>query len=78
MKKENQLNSQKNSANEIIKSIYESRNHSWYVESYERNKNNLDDIAIIYRGNKITYGKYGRMSNNNDCFLFHFTRGRNW
>lgn len=31
------------------------RNHSWAVEMYERNKNNLDNIALKYRGTKVTY-----------------------
>ncbi len=40
---------------EILKDIELNHNHSWYQELYERNKNNLDDIALIYRGNNITY-----------------------
>ncbi len=31
------------------------RNHSWAVEIFDRNINNMDKIAIFYRGNKISY-----------------------
>ena len=31
------------------------RNHSWAVEMFERNKNNLGNVALKYRGRKITY-----------------------
>ncbi len=30
-------------------------NRSWVVDLYEKNKNNLDTIALFYRGTKITY-----------------------
>ena len=39
----------------ILKEIEEKHNHSWYKELYSRNKNTLDDTALIYRGNRITY-----------------------
>lgn len=42
---------------EVLKEIEENRNRSWYLELLDRNKDNLDDVALIYRGNKITYGK---------------------
>ena len=45
----------KPSVDDILKDIEINHNHSWYDELYNRNKNNLDDIALIYRGNKITY-----------------------
>ena len=32
-------------------------NHSFAVEIYLRNKDNLDKTALLYRGNKITYGE---------------------
>lgn len=32
-------------------------NHSFAVEVYLRNKDNLDKTALLYRGNKITYGE---------------------
>lgn len=40
---------------EIENDLLANHNHSWYTELYNRNKNNLDDIALLYRGNKITY-----------------------
>ena len=30
-------------------------NNGWAIEMYNRNKNNLDNIALFYRGAKITY-----------------------
>lgn len=42
---------------EILEEIEKNHNHSWYKELYFRNKNNLDDVALIYRNNKITYKK---------------------
>lgn len=30
-------------------------NHSWYEEIYSRNKDRLDSVALVYRGNEITY-----------------------
>lgn len=30
-------------------------NRSWIVDLYEKNKNNLDTVALFYRGTKITY-----------------------
>lgn len=41
----------------IEKELLQNHNHSWYKELYDRNCNNLDDIALIYRGTKITYGE---------------------
>lgn len=41
----------------VLKDLEENHNHSWYEEIYERNKKTKDDIALIYRGNKITYGE---------------------
>lgn len=40
---------------EILREIQEKHNHSWYDEIYLRNKDNLDDVALIYRGYKVTY-----------------------
>ena len=42
---------------DVIKDLYSNHNHSWYTELYNRNKNNLNDIALLYRGTKITYGE---------------------
>ncbi len=35
--------------------IDNNRNHSWAVEMYNRNSNNMDNIALYYRGVEITY-----------------------
>ncbi len=40
---------------DILSDIELYHNVSWYKELYNRNKNNLEDIALSYRGNKITY-----------------------
>lgn len=45
----------KKKAELAIKDLRENHNHSLYEEIYQRNQDNLDGIAIIYRGNKITY-----------------------
>ena len=42
---------------EVLNEIQEHHNHSWYSELYERNKDNLESVALIYRGNEITYGE---------------------
>lgn len=42
-------------AKKALADIDRNRNHAWAVEMYDRNKDNLDKVAIIYRGNKITY-----------------------
>ena len=39
----------------IISEIELNRNHSWYVELWERNKNSLRDTALFYRETEITY-----------------------
>ena len=48
-------NKKKPTAKEILKDIEKNHNHSWYNELYIRNKDSLDDIALVYRGNTITY-----------------------
>lgn len=40
---------------EVLKDLEVNHNHSWYQEVYEKNVNNLDDIALLYRGRKILY-----------------------
>lgn len=40
---------------EVLDDLERNHNHSWYDEIYSRNKNNLNDIALFYRGNEITY-----------------------
>ena len=39
----------------ILNDLETNHNHSWYQELWNRNKNSLDDIALLYRGNQITY-----------------------
>ena len=41
---------------DILQEIEKNHNHSWYEEIYKRNKNSLNDIALFYRGNNISYG----------------------
>ncbi len=43
------------SREEVLKDIEENRNRSWYQELVYRNKDNLSDTALFYRGNKVTY-----------------------
>lgn len=47
---------------QILKEIDEKRNHSWIKEIWIRNKNGLDNTAIIYRGQKFTYKEFFMMS----------------
>ena len=42
-------------ANAVIKDLQLNRNWSWYREIEYRNRDNLDAVALFYRGNKITY-----------------------
>lgn len=42
---------------EFYKDLRANHNRSWYEEVYDRNKNNLDDLALFYRGNEISYGQ---------------------
>ena len=44
----------------IEKELRKNSNHSWFEEIYKRNKNNLNSVALIYRGKKITYGEMFR------------------
>lgn len=44
------------SAKMVIADMDAFHNHSFAVEVYLRNKDNLDKTALLYRGNKITYG----------------------
>lgn len=39
----------------ILEDIQANHNHSWYREILNRNARNMDNIAIYYRGNEITY-----------------------
>lgn len=42
---------------EVLEDIERNRNRSWYLELLDRNKENLNDTALIYRGNKVSYGE---------------------
>lgn len=42
---------------EVLDDLQKNHNHSWYDELYLRNKDNLDDVALFYRGTEITYGE---------------------
>ena len=42
-------------ADKVIKDLKETRNWSWYKELEYRNSDNLDSVALFYRGNEITY-----------------------
>ena len=39
----------------ILEDIQANHNHSWYREILNRNARNMDNTAIYYRGNEITY-----------------------
>lgn len=43
---------------EVMRSIINDHNHSWYDDLYMRNKDNLEKIALLFRGTKITYGEF--------------------
>ena len=43
---------------EVMRDLYENHDYSWARTIYELNKDNLDSVAITYRGNKITYKEY--------------------
>lgn len=43
---------------DVEKTIYSDHNHSWIEDIYQRNKNNLDKVAIAFRKNNITYSEY--------------------
>lgn len=38
-----------------LKMIEDNNNHSWYNELYNRAQNNMNDTALFYRGNKISF-----------------------
>ncbi len=38
-----------------LEDVEVNHNRSWIVDLYEKNKNNLDTVALFYRGTKITY-----------------------
>jgi len=47
----------KEKADKVIKDLKLNRNWSWYKELLYRNVENLNDIALFYRGTEITYGE---------------------
>ena len=47
--------SKKMEARRVLDDIEKNHNNSWYVELYRRNSKNLDDIALLYRGTKVSY-----------------------
>lgn len=46
----------------ILIDIDNNRNHSWIKEIWVRNKNNLNDTAIFYRGQKFSYRDFFALS----------------
>lgn len=54
---ENRSKKKKKFIDSVLTDLEKNHNHSWYEELFLRNKNNLDDIAIFYRGTEITYRK---------------------
>lgn len=40
---------------EVLKDLDNNHNHSWAIEIFNKNKKNLNKVAIQYRGNNITY-----------------------
>ncbi len=40
----------------ILEDLQQNHNHTWYEEIYQRNKEWLQDVALFYRGNEISYG----------------------
>lgn len=46
-----------------LKNIERDNNHSWYQELLNRNKDNMNETALFYRGRKITFQE---MFNNSD------------
>lgn len=41
----------------VEEALYQNHNHSWFDELKESNQNNLENIALFYRGTTITYRK---------------------
>ena len=52
---ERKINKKNKFIQDVLNDLENNHNHSWYDEIYSRNKNNLNDIALFYRGNEITY-----------------------
>lgn len=45
------------SAKRALDDLEKNHDTSWFMEIYKRNINNLDSVALLYRGNKISYKK---------------------
>lgn len=43
------------SAKRALDDLEKNHDTSWFMEIYKRNINNLDSVALLYRGNKISY-----------------------
>lgn len=50
-------NKKKRFIDSVLDDLQRNHNHSWYEELYLRNKDNLNDIALFYRGTEVTYGE---------------------
>ena len=44
-------------AQKVLLDLKKNHNWSWIKEINERNKNNLNDVALFYRGTEITYNE---------------------
>lgn len=47
----------KKKVKEALDELEKNHDSSWALEMYKRNQDNLNEIALFYRGNKITYEK---------------------
>ncbi|MBP3195987.1 MAG: acyl--CoA ligase [Butyrivibrio sp.] len=47
----------------VFADIRQNHNHSWFQEIYQRNKNNLEKVSLIYRDSKYTYGEFFELVN---------------
>lgn len=52
----------KRKVNKALEDLQRNHNHSWYKEIMLRNKDNMDNFAIFYRGNEISYRKMQEIS----------------
>ncbi len=52
----------KRKVNRALEELQQNHNHSWYKEIMLRNKDNMDNSAIFYRGNEISYRKMQEVS----------------
>lgn len=56
-KKEKRRLKEKDKIVRVLADLQENHNHTWYKELYDRNGSWLNDIALFYRGNNISYKK---------------------